>query len=165
MSAGSFKSTHVVEGEGRTIPVMFVESGLGMATNGPLYTREEWDSGTSSDWELFGDGSLRFQGQIRNGYSFKRIAWNTEIKLGEQALKLGLDDEQKLVRAAQALAILETLEKLPTGTDLSAYRFSPSYDSLCWEVSLNVGRVNRGETLTDALGQLTTVLALEGNQS
>lgn len=31
--------------------------------DGPLYTREEWDSGLPADWELV-DGEARFQGGV-----------------------------------------------------------------------------------------------------
>lgn len=65
------------------------------------------------------------------------------------------------VRAAQALAILEQLERIPPGRSLRLYN-SPSLGF----TAIYDGRVHHGADARDALGQLTTVLALdEGDEA
>ena len=62
------------------------------------------------------------------------------------------------IRAAQALSILENLERLEPSQQLHVAR-APNGEWLVWVL----GRApHAGSTLTDALGQLCTVIALNG---
>lgn len=63
------------------------------------------------------------------------------------------------IRAQQALAILDQLERLQPG-DLVAIVRLPQGG---WGAFKNGTASHRGESATDALGQLTTVLALEAS--
>lgn len=76
------------------------------------------------------------------------------------------------VRAMQALAILDELERLPPGSHVALYRVRARGAEGRWSVAVRVGPAptvrdaaitSAGETATDALGQVTTVLALERN--
>lgn len=62
------------------------------------------------------------------------------------------------IRAQQALAILEQLERLPAGRSLSLVHLPDGR----WAAFIShTPADHRGSSATDALGQLTTVLALE----
>lgn len=81
-----FKPTHRItikrtqSGLAETIEVMAPNfDGSPLSANGPLYTRQEWRTHTSADWEVNIEGELTYRGEpggpyLHTEYTFSPIA-------------------------------------------------------------------------------------------
>ena len=65
-----FKPTHIIEAEGKRVPVMAEASEEGGYI---LYTQLEWEDDYPADWELNDEGALLFQGYQIDGSSIEKI--------------------------------------------------------------------------------------------
>lgn len=64
-SASGFLPTHIIRtADGTETPVKLVD--------GVAYTQDEWDSGSTADWEMV-DGQWLFQGQVPSGYEVSSV--------------------------------------------------------------------------------------------
>lgn len=70
-----------------------------------------------------------------------------------------LNADPNQLRAAQALSILEALERLLPGQSVTVTREPGDFTAVIRD--MRPGGLHRGSSATDALGQLTTVLVLD----
>lgn len=63
-TVNNFQATHIIFSADEHIPVRF--------DDGAFYTSAEWLGLAPASWELTAEG-LRFQGEIRDGYGYRRV--------------------------------------------------------------------------------------------
>lgn len=89
-----FEATHIIFSDDEHIPVRF--------DDGAFYTSAEWSSQTQASWELT-DLGLRFQGEIRDGYGYRRI--------------IAAGDREDICGSAYLRQAIETVQSGELGTE------------------------------------------------
>lgn len=67
-----FKPTHVIFHNDKEIPVRKVDDqNLDGSSDGPLYTKSEWNNATSADWEWSDRFGISFLGQLKDAQIYE----------------------------------------------------------------------------------------------